>query len=245
MKKFLKWFVLIFIILFLGLWITIKVFSEKMPEVNPSKAADELAIDMMNSLGKAGWDTLALLQWSFKDKHHYLWNKQNNKAIIKWKDNIVLLDLNDLSGRAWKNESELFGKDKDKLLKTAWKYWCNDSFWMFAPFKVMDPGTVRTLVDLTNMVSKGLMVTYLSGGVTPGDSYLWILNENNEPTGLKMWVSIIPLKGLYFSWENWLALPEGVLLSTAHHSRFASNEMTNVKSGQYSSELGYDIDPFQ
>lgn len=245
MKIFLKWFVLILLFLFLGLWIAIKVFSEKMPEVNPTTAADELAVKMMNVLGKEGWDTLIFLQWSFKDRHHYLWNKQENAAIIMWKDKKVIMNLNDQSGRAWIKDKELLGKDKDPLLKTAWKYWCNDSFWMFAPFKLMDPGTVRTMVDIPNKGSKGLMVTYQSGGVTPGDSYLWILNENNEPTGVKMWASILPLKGLYFSWENWLTLPEGVRLSTLHHSRFVSNKITNVKSGKYISEFGYDIDWLQ
>jgi hypothetical protein len=70
-----------------------------------------------------------------------------------------------------------------------------------APYKVRDPGTERKVVN--TKMGKGLLVTYTSGGVTPGDSYLWILDQNNRPVKWKMWVSIIPLGGLEFTWEDW------------------------------------------
>ncbi|MEZ4952350.1 MAG: hypothetical protein R2825_02080 [Saprospiraceae bacterium] len=31
---------------------------------------------------------------------------------------------------------------------------------------------------------------YKTGGVTPSDSYVWLLDENGQPTAWKMWVSI-------------------------------------------------------
>ena len=91
---------------------------------------------------------------------------------------------------------------KDQLLEKAWKQFANDSFWLVAPFKIFDPGTERLLVDLEDN-KKGLLVTYTSGGVTPGDSYLWILNENNIPIAYKMWVNIIPVGGVEFKWTDW------------------------------------------
>jgi hypothetical protein len=61
---------------------------------------------------------------------------------------------------------------------------------------------------------QGLMVTYTSGGVTPGDTYLWLLNKDYMPTGWKMWVRIVPIGGVEVSWENWTQLRGGVWLST-------------------------------
>jgi hypothetical protein len=49
-----------------------------------------------------------------------------------------------------------------------------------------DEGTTRSLVkneDKTN----GLLVSYASGGVTPGDAYLWKLDANGLPQSYKMW----------------------------------------------------------
>ena len=96
----------------------------------------------------------------------------------------------------------LEGKEKEKAIQTAWSLFANDSFWLVAPYKIRDSGTSRKVIILENG-EKGLLVTYSSGGVTPGDSYLWILDEDGRPKSWKMWVKIIPVGGLEFTWENW------------------------------------------
>ena len=93
------------------------------------------------------------------------------------------------------------GEVKEEKLTTARNYFYNDSFWLIAPFKVRDPGTIREYVNFDG--KDALLVTYTSGGATPGDSYLWILDENNRPLSWKMWVSIIPFGGMETSWESW------------------------------------------
>ena len=132
---------------------------------------------------------------------------------------------------------------KDELIKKAWAMWCNDSFWMFAPFKVFDPGTKRTVVK-TKDGQKGLMVTYESGGVTPGDAYLWLLDDNNIPSGYKMWVSIIPIKGMHMSWENWKTLKGGSKVSLTHKSPLLSFEMKGVEEGSSPSSFGFSNSVF-
>jgi hypothetical protein len=58
-------------------------------------------------------------------------------------------------------------------------------------------------------------VTYTSGGVTPGDSYLWILDENDRPIAWKFWVQKIPIGGLESSWGDWQQY-KGVWLGASH-----------------------------
>jgi hypothetical protein len=53
-------------------------------------------------------------------------------------------------------------------------------------FKLRDPGTSRSIVMQDE--KEALMVTYTSGS-TPGDSYVWILDENIP--AWRMWVSIV------------------------------------------------------
>ena len=60
------------------------------------------------------------------------------------------------------------------------------------------------------------MVSYDSGGVTPGDSYLWILDDTGLPTAYKMWVKIIPIGGINASWDNWMITESGAYLPTSH-----------------------------
>ncbi len=53
----------------------------------------------------------------------------------------------------------------------------------------------RRLVK-TKTNKDALLVTYTSGGTTPGDSYLWHLDASGKPESYQMWVSILPIGGL-------------------------------------------------
>jgi hypothetical protein len=64
--------------------------------------------------------------------------------------------------------------------------------------------------------STRLLVTYTTGGDTPGDSYLWELNEKGLPVSFRMWVQIVPLNGFEASWEGWHTTESGALLPQSH-----------------------------
>lgn len=233
--KVLKWIAIVIITLILIGAIAIFALSEKQPEVNPTPEADAIAQKVLTALNKPAWDTLAFLQWEFPGGHKYIFDKKNNKALITWGSNSVDLILDDQTGTATVDGVQVEGQEKQDLLSTAWGYWCNDSFWMFAPYKLFDPNTARTIVKHEG--KDALMVSYQGGGVTPGDSYLWILGDDYIPTAYKMWVSIIPIGGMEFSWENWQEMPGGAKLSTYHDSWLFPLEMKNVKEANSISGL--------
>lgn len=239
--KIIKWLVITIIALAIIIFITLKFLSESKPDSRPGESADKLAMEVMKALNKSAFDTIPYLSWSFAGRRDYFWDKTNSQAIISWGENKVIMDLDNKTGLAYSKELLLNGDEKQKLIEKAWSNWCNDSFWMIAPFKMMDPGTIRSIVNEEDQ--KGLLVEYQSGGVTPGDSYLWLLDDNNIPSGYKMWTQILPVKGAYSSWEDWKNF-DGALLSTMHKSSAFDLEMKNVKSGNDWKEFGFDSDPF-
>jgi hypothetical protein len=190
------------------------VIDEKLPTGESGERADALAMQMMESLNKSAWDETEEISWTFKSIHTYTWNKVDNVVNVKWGDNEVQLDPESISGVVINAEAYTAAEVKG-LIKVAWDYFNNDSFWLCAPFKVFDPGTERSIVELEDG-SEALMVTYTTGGTTPGDSYLWILDENYRPKAIKMWVSIIPLGGLEASWGNYLTLESGAMIAQDH-----------------------------
>lgn len=244
LKSILKWTLIVILVMGLALFAAVKIMSENRPEPIKGADGDALAIEMLSALNKPAWDSLKYLKWEFMRGQKYMWDKQNNKAIIEWGENKVLLNLDKVDGKAYQNNIEVDGNEKQALIQKAWSIWCNDSFWMFAPYKVFDPGTNRTVVE-TKEGQKGLMVTYESGGVTPGDSYLWLLDENKIPTGFKMWTSIIPIKGIYMSWEKWETFKGGSKLSISHKSPLLSFDMKGVEEGNSPAELGFSNDVFE
>ncbi len=223
-------------------FIAMKYFSEELPQGQSGTEADKVANLILTAVNKPAFDSINYLRWEFfRPGQKYFWDKENNDVIIKWAENEVHMDLNTQQARCLANGEVQTGASHDKLKQKAWSNWCNDSFWMIAPFKLFDTGTTRELV--TTDKGQGLKVTYVSGGVTPGDSYLWSYDENYRPTGWKMWTQILPIDGLYTSWANWED-HGGAMLSTAHTIAGKEMLMKEVKAGQHWSEFGYKKNPF-
>lgn len=190
----------------LGLFIFIKKADTPLPTNGRTGiAADELAKKMELVIHKTAWDSTRYVRWQFRTGTNYLWDKQDQRVAVVWDDNKVILHTPTQQGDVYVSGQPVTDPaTKAKLVKKAWSQFANDSFWLCAPMKAFDPGTTRYVVDMPDG-SQGLLVTYSSGGVTPGDSYLWHLDNNYLPKAWQMWVSIIPVGGLLFTWENWTA----------------------------------------
>jgi len=221
---------------------TIFILSEKEPAGSNHSEADKLAEMMLTSVNNEAWEQTRYITWSFMDIHDYLWDKEKDLVQVKWSDKEVILFTPDQSGLAFEDGEAVEGKDKEKMLEKAWSFFCNDSFWLNPVAKVFDPGTTRTLVELEDG-REGLKVKYESGGVTPGDAYVWILDENNRPIAWKMWTKIVPVGGVEVSWENWQQLPTGAYISTFHKGLIPL-ELKNITAGMTLKSIGVNGDPF-
>ncbi|WNJ19442.1 hypothetical protein [Pontibacter sp. G13] len=197
------------ILFFLG-WLA----SKPLPEGKTGPAADDLARAMMTSVNCEAWDTTGAVSWQFRDNHH-LWDRERHLAQVVWGEYLVLVNINERTGLAYHQGQQVMGEEAAKLIDQAWKAWVNDSFWLNAVCKAFDGGTSRSTVQLEDG-RQGVMVSYSSGGATPGDSYLWLLDENNRPTAWQMWVGIIPVGGVEVSWEDWMQLETGAWIAGAH-----------------------------
>lgn len=225
-------------------FIAVKYFSEDKPVGKKGVEADKVAELMLQKLNKEAFDRINYINFEFfGGGHKYIWDKVNNTAVISWGENKVVLNLDSQEGVVYKNGGVVNGDEAEKLKQKAWSFWCNDSFWLIAPFKIFDSGTERSLVEVDQGVH-GLMIDYISGGVTPGDSYLWILDDNYQPTGFKMWTQIIPVKGMYVDWINWEDY-NGAKLCLSHTMAGKLRSMENVRVGSSLSEIGYNNNPFE
>lgn len=243
--KYLKYGLGTLLLIVLLALIAIRLFvHEPAPEILENNEAQAKAQQMLKAVNKDAWDTLAYIAWTFPDGHHYVWDRKKNDALVKWGDNTVHLDPDEVTGRAFIGDEQLEGEASNKAVQEAWSMWCNDMFWLSAPYKIMDKGvTLKMAKDKDG--AEGLLATYESGGVTPGDSYLWYLDDNGLPTGYKMWADIIPVGGVYTSWEEWTSVKGGAKISTTHQAKIGGLkiDITNLKAGDSWSDLGYDNSP--
>lgn len=214
MKKTLRIVSIIFLSLIVILFIVFLILDEKLLEGQQGPEADIMAEQMMAALNKEAWDNTTQVSWTFKGIHHYEWDRVEHVVKVSWDDHEVLLRPDTKTGVVSGNQA-LTDQETEDLITKAWDFFNNDSFWLCAPFKVFDPGTERSIVILKDG-RKGLKVTYTSGGTTPGDSYVWILGDDYKPIAIKMWVSILPIGGMKFTWENYLTLSSGAMIAQDH-----------------------------
>ena len=227
MKKFLKVLGVLIVLLIVVIGVYYVANNESLPEGTQGKEADELAMKMVTAMNKDAFEATEIIEWSFRGKNSYKWKKQEGLVEVSWDNNKVTLNLED--------HSKSTGGSPE-ILQTALDYFNNDSFWLLAPYKVFDEGVERRLVDYEG--NQALLVTYKSGGSTPGDSYLWFIDENGLPTSYKMWVSIIPIGGVGATWSDWKQTDSGIKLPTRHELSIMGMEldMGDVKAYNYNAD---------
>ncbi len=200
--------------------------NEDLPTGKQGAEADALAHKMLKAIHNEAYKTTRFIEWSFREKHFYKWDKKKNIVEVTWDNNKVILHTKH------PEKSEVFIDEKQtfrvELIDKAILYFKNDRFWLIAPHTVFDKNVERRLVQHNN--KNALLVTYKTENNTLGDSYLWILDDNNIPIRYKMWVSISPTNGMDATWEDWITTNSGTKLPKNHKLKKNEINMGNVKA---------------
>lgn len=241
-KKIFKWIAIaiaaLLAIAVIGIW----AMDKEVPAGEEGPEAEALAEKMMTAVNCAAWDSIGAVSWSFAGMNQHLWDKDRHFAQVEWGNGMrALVNINEQSGKAYKDGEELTGEAAAEAVDAAWKMWVNDAYWLNAPCKVKDPGTSRYLVKEEDG-SESLLVKYSTGGATPGDQYLWELDDSGIPTTYSMWVSIAPIGGLKVSWEGWQEHSLAKLSTT--HEGLITLVLDQIKTADSPAELSGGSDPF-
>lgn len=209
----------------------------------PGPEADVLAKEMQAAVGAPGWRRTGAVQWTFAEKNRHLWDRHRGFSRVEWEEHRVLLDIDGRRGLAFTEGKRVQGADASARLDEAHAKWTNDAFWLNPVAKAFDPGTVRELVPPEDG-RRGLLVRYISGGRTPGDAYLWWVDDKGRPVAWQMWTSNIPVGGVTASWEEWVELATGAQISTRHETNLFTLVLSDVAGAEELSKLYDGEDPF-
>lgn len=216
--KALKWILIVVVVLTAIGFITYWIVDKPLPEGEPGVKAENLADKMLAAVNDSAWKQTGVVSWNFANRHQHIWDKDRHFAKVIWDNYEIYVDLNTITGKAVVKGKQI--KDSAataEFVREAYEYWANDSFWLNPITKIRDSGTERLYIETEDPATESLLVTYTSGGVTPGDSYQWLVDkESGLPHSVKMWVEVIPLGGAEFSWEDWVKIETGALIATKH-----------------------------
>ena len=205
-------------------------FHQPIPASKGGDQAEELAQKMLKAINEVNYQKVRYLEWTYNDKHHYKWDKVKNHVQVRWDDITVELNLmNYEKSEALMGGVKMHTDPKDDLIEKATSYFENDSFWLVAPFQIMDPNVERYSVELEDG-SLGLLITYFDSEHEPTDSYLWLLNDNGFPYSFKMWTENNPIGGMQASWDDWKVTTGNIYLPSEHKLPLRTIRLTNLKA---------------
>ncbi len=131
--------------------------------------AEQLARDVWKASGGENWSKVKTLKFTFvveqdgqqlaNAEHH--WDIAAGTDRVKWKGRDVTVNLATPA--------------EDEEGKAAYGRWVNDSYWLLAPLKVLDPGVKLTYEgpkESDGMQCETLRLAFAQVGLTPGDQYV-------------------------------------------------------------------------
>jgi hypothetical protein len=206
---------------FLG---TIPVFAQESGDAK----AQQLATDLWKASGGENWSRAKALDFTFvvedngqqlaSAQHH--WDMAAGTDQVKWKGKDVTVNL--------------AAPAQDEEGKAAYARWVNDSYWLLAPLKVLDPG-VKLAYEGTKESDgaqcETLRLSFAQVGLTPGDQYVLYIDPQTKL--LRGWDYMPkPETMIHGTWEKYV--PSGGLqLATEHNFggkmiRFADVKVTTA-----------------
>ncbi len=151
--------------------------------------AIELAERVLERLGgREAWDGARHLSWTFFGGRRHEWDKHTGDLRIEDPTNdwTIQMNLHTREGSVvLAGEPVTDAVDRAEWLERGWGAWVNDSYWMFMPYKLLDPGVLLRHVGRGELEdgrgAELLELTFEHVGLTPQNRYVVFVADD---TGL-------------------------------------------------------------
>ncbi len=173
--------------------------------------AQQLARDLWKASGGENWSKVKQLRFTFVVEQdgnqlasaQHEWDVAAQTDHVKWKDKDATVNI--------------ASPAQDELGKSAFARWTNDSYWLLAPLKVLDPGVKLTYEgskEMDGTTCEVLRMSFAQVGLTPGDQY--VLYINPETHLLRSWDYIPKAETvMHGTWDKYQDFG-GLQLATEH-----------------------------
>jgi hypothetical protein len=134
--------------------------------------------------GREAWERTRFVFWNFMGSRRLWWDKRIGDLRLESGNRVVLVNLNTHEGRAFEKGQEILEPSLRKSsLEKAYAAFINDSYWMFMPYKLRDPGV--HLADLgegktqAGRAAEVLELTFDGVGLTPKNRYQVLVGKQS------------------------------------------------------------------
>lgn len=191
--------------------------------------AKQLAKDVWQASGGENWSKVKEVRFTFIVEQdgkqlasaEHEWDVASGTDRVKWKGKDVTVNM--------------AAPAQDEDAKAAYARWTNDSYWLLAPLKLLDPGVKLAhegSKEMDGATCEVLHVSFDQIGLTPGDQYLFYVDPQTKL--VRSW-DYIPKADtvMHGTWEKYETFG-GLKLATEHNFagkmiRFADVKVTMAK----------------
>jgi hypothetical protein len=178
----------------LPLALVLLCLSASSPLLAEPTGSDPRAVEIARAVlerlgGQEAWDDTRFVHWKFFGGRSHDWDKQtgdvrmeiperrSDDGALESPELLILMNVGTRQGNVWA-AGEPVGDEQQarEYLDRGHKIWINDSYWMFMPYKLLDPGVTlryageRALED--GRAADVLDLTFDAGvGYTPQNRY--------------------------------------------------------------------------
>ncbi len=210
-----------------------------LPKGQPGEAAEQFTQRILAAADYEKWKATSAVTFVFRGDDRVFWDKKRKLVEIQFKKNLV--QFSEVTGKSICFEGERRVTDEcGELTAAAVKRFYNHTYWLNPAFHIDTPNAVRAIAE-----ENKLLVTFKSGGATPGDSYLFTTDEEGKLSEMRMWVSTLPLKGARATFSNYQKTSTGVRVALDHKvASLANVNLTELQMFATYPEAG-KVDRFQ
>ncbi len=186
--------------------------STPLPKGQAGPAAEKLTARVLQGMNHEAWTKgTAAVQWVFGGSNRHFWDKARGLIEVRHGDVVVQFKSDFTKTVVFEDGKRVTGEKAVEMTKEAYGYFINDGFWLNPAAHILSPGTTRKITQ-----DGKLIVTFASGGVTPGDSYLFTLDKENRIKEMRLWTSVLPVKGARAEFSDYFKSATGVVVAMKH-----------------------------
>lgn len=190
-------------------------------------ASDPAAVALAESTleamgGRDAWNAARYLTWRFMGKRLHHWDKATGDVRIEADGTLILMNVVSKTGRAYRDGVEITEPGaRAKALEDGYGMWVNDSYWMFMPYKMLDPGVILAGAEASVLADGSpahkVTMTFESVGITPENKYeVWIADDTKLVEQWAYYESADAAEPKFtLPWGGWKKFG-GILLATEH-----------------------------
>jgi len=199
------------------------VRADAPPAARPADGARAIAQSVLERMGgREAWEATRHVHWNFFGRREHWWDKATGNVRMEGEGLTILMNVGTREGRVFRDGAEVTDPaERGEALERGYAWWINDMYWVFMPYKLLDPGVHLADLGAQDMAdgrpARALELSFEGVGLTPENRY--VVRVADDSGLVEEWSYFARAEDLEprftLPWHDWQRFGR-ILLATEH-----------------------------